>query len=78
MFAACSWAASCALTIALQLEALGVAACSETPLTVASKSTLFALTAYHCGAKPWSEAANVVGLPPIRSRAIPSFSSASS
>ena len=34
-------------------------------MIVWSKSTLFALTAYHCGAKPWSEPANVVGLPPI-------------
>ena len=62
---------------ALQFEALALLACSETPPTVASFSTAFALTAYHCGAKPWSEPANVVGLPPISSRAMPSFSSAS-
>ena len=52
-------------------------ACSETPPTVAWFSTAFALTAYHCGAKPWSEPANVVGSPPISSRTTPSFSSAS-
>ena len=64
---------------ALQFEALALLACSETggAPTVAALSTAFALTAYHCGAKPWSEPANVVGLPPISSRVMSSFSSAS-
>ncbi len=42
-----------------------------------SDSTLAALTAYHCGANPWSEAAMVVGLPPISVRASASLASAS-
>jgi hypothetical protein len=46
-------------------------------LICSSKSTLRPLTASDCGAKPWSDPANVVGLPPIRSRTFLSFSSAS-
>jgi hypothetical protein len=63
---------------ALQFDVPPPLAWSETPPTVASNSTLFALTANHCGAKPWSEPANVIGSPPIRSRVTWSFSSASS
>jgi len=63
---------------ALQFEAVAPLACNETPPTVAAFRTLLALTAYHCGANPWSEPANVVGLPPINDRVMPSFSSASS
>ena len=50
---------------ALQFDVPPPLACSETPPTVAWFSTALALTAYHCGAKPWSEPATVVGSPPI-------------
>src|SRR5262245_26962325 len=60
-----------------QLAAFVLLACSDVPPTDAAFSTLFALTAYHCGANPWSEPAKVVGLPPMRLRASASFASAS-
>src|SRR5918994_4901585 len=47
------------------------------PVIAASARILPAFTAYHCGAKPWSEVTNVVGFPFMRSRPSSSVSSAS-